>query len=110
MPPRFMSRVQNARLHPEVEPEGIPRSLEPPVQSPGLKWQRGVGQCAMTGSGSDSATGVCASDRLCLIGPAMAAYRTLMMRKPVDKAFMIGNIDRIIPPAAGVRSPDARNS
>ena len=49
-------------------------------------------------------------DRLCLIGPAMAAYRTLMMRKPVDREFMIGNIDRIILPAAGVRSPDARDS
>ena len=44
-------------------------------------------------------------DRLCLIGPAMVAYRTLMMRRPVDREFMIGNIDRIILPAAGVRSP-----
>jgi AcrR family transcriptional regulator len=43
-------------------------------------------------------------EKLCLIGPAMVAYRTLMMRKPVDRAFMIGNIDRIILPAAGVRS------
>ena len=41
-------------------------------------------------------------DRLCLIGPAMVAYRTLMLRKPVDREFMIGNIDRIILPAAGV--------
>ena len=45
-------------------------------------------------------------DRLCLIGPAMVAYRTLMMRKPVDREFMIGNIDRIILPAAGVHSPE----
>ena len=44
-------------------------------------------------------------DRLCLIGPAMVAYRTLMLRKPVDREFMIGNIDRIILPAAGVRPP-----
>lgn len=43
-------------------------------------------------------------EKLCLIGPAMVAYRTLMMRKPVDREFMIGNIDRIILPAAGVRS------
>ena len=49
-------------------------------------------------------------DRLCLIGPAMVAYRTLMLRKPVDREFMIGNIDRIILPAAGVRSPGARDS
>ncbi len=46
-------------------------------------------------------------DRLCLIGPAMVAYRTLMLRKPVDREFMIGNIDRIILPAAGVRSARA---
>ena len=44
-------------------------------------------------------------DRLCLIGPALVAYRTLMLRKPVDREFMIGNIDRIILPAAGVRPP-----
>ena len=44
-------------------------------------------------------------DRLCLIGPALVAYRALMLRKPVDREFMIGNIDRIILPAAGVRSP-----
>jgi AcrR family transcriptional regulator len=42
-------------------------------------------------------------EKLCLIGPAMVAYRTLMMRKPVDREFMIGNIDRIILPAAGAR-------
>ncbi len=41
-------------------------------------------------------------DRLCLIGPAMVAYRTLMLRQPVDREFMIGNIDRIILPAAGL--------
>jgi len=44
-------------------------------------------------------------DRLCLIGPALVAYRTLMLRNPVDREFMIGNIDRIILPAAGVRPP-----
>ena len=43
-------------------------------------------------------------EKLCLIGPAMVAYRTLMMRKPVDREFMIGNIDRIILPAARARS------
>ena len=41
-------------------------------------------------------------ERLCLVGPAMVAYRTLMLRKPVDREFMIGNIDRVILPAAGL--------
>lgn len=44
-------------------------------------------------------------ERLCLIGPALVAYRTLMLRKPVDREFMIGNIDRVILPAAGLPRP-----
>lgn len=39
-------------------------------------------------------------EALCLIGPAMAAYRALMLRKPVDRDFMITVIDRVILPAA----------
>lgn len=39
-------------------------------------------------------------EALCLIGPAMAAYRALMQRKPVDRDFMITVIDRVILPAA----------
>ena len=38
-----------------------------------------------------------------MIGPAMVAYRVLMLRKPVDREFLIANIDRIILPAAGLR-------
>ncbi|MET0780581.1 MAG: TetR/AcrR family transcriptional regulator [Microbacterium sp.] len=48
-------------------------------------------------------------ETLCTVGPAMVAYRVLMLRRPVDREFLIGNIDRIILPAAGVRpltSPD----
>jgi len=41
---------------------------------------------------------------LCMIGPSMVAYRTLMLRKPIDRAFLIANIDGIILPAAGVRA------
>jgi len=40
---------------------------------------------------------------LCTIGPSMVAYRTLMLRKPVDREFLITNIDRVILPAAGLR-------
>lgn len=42
-------------------------------------------------------------ERLCTIGPALVAYRTLMLGKPVDREFLIGNIDDVILPAAGVR-------
>lgn len=41
-------------------------------------------------------------ENLCVIGPAMVTYRTLMLREPVDREFMIGTIDRIILPAAGL--------
>lgn len=41
-------------------------------------------------------------DRLCMIGPAMASYRTLMLRKPVDREFLISIIDGVILPAAGL--------
>jgi len=44
-------------------------------------------------------------EQLCMISPAMVAYRVLMLGKPVDRAYLIGNIDRIILPAAGLR-PD----
>ena len=39
-------------------------------------------------------------EMLCMIGPAMVAYRTLMLGEPVDRDFMIATIDRIILPAA----------
>jgi len=39
---------------------------------------------------------------LCTIGPALVAYRSLMLRKPVDREFLINNIDRIVLPAAGI--------
>jgi hypothetical protein len=42
-------------------------------------------------------------EALCLIGPAMVAYRTLMLREPVDRDFMITTIDRVILPAAFAR-------
>lgn len=42
-------------------------------------------------------------EHLSLIGPALATYRTLMLQQPVDREFLIQNIDRVILPAAGVR-------
>ena len=46
----------------------------------------------------------CDVERLCMIGPALAAYRVLMLRTPVDREFLIANIDEIILPAAGLRA------
>ena len=40
---------------------------------------------------------------LCMIAPAMIAYRVLMLSKPVDREFLVSTIDKIILPAAGVR-------
>lgn len=45
-----------------------------------------------------------AVERLCMIGPAMVAYRVLMLGKPVDREFLIWTIDGVILPAAGLRS------
>ncbi|RUQ98994.1 TetR/AcrR family transcriptional regulator [Labedella endophytica] len=42
-------------------------------------------------------------ERLCTIGPAMAAYRVLMLGRPVDREFLEDTIDGVILPAAGVR-------
>jgi len=41
-------------------------------------------------------------ETLCLIGPAMVAYRVLMLGQPVTRDFMIGIIDTVILPAAGI--------
>lgn len=38
-----------------------------------------------------------------LISPSMAAYRTLILRKPVDRDFLIAMIDGVILPAVGLR-------
>ena len=43
-------------------------------------------------------------DMLCLIGPSMAAYRTLLLREPIDREHLIAIIDRVILPAAGARA------
>ena len=39
---------------------------------------------------------------LCTLGPSLVSYRVLMLAQPVDRAFMIDIIDRVILPVAGV--------
>lgn len=43
-------------------------------------------------------------ERLCMIGPAMVAYSVLMLGKPVDREFLVSTIDKIILPAARLRT------
>jgi AcrR family transcriptional regulator len=43
-------------------------------------------------------------ETLCIIAPAMVSYRVLMLRKPVDREFMIATIDGLILPAVGLRA------
>ena len=42
-------------------------------------------------------------DLLSQVGGAMATHRTLILRKPVDRAFVISVIDGVILPACGIR-------
>ena len=46
-------------------------------------------------------------DALCLVTPAMATYRTLIERKPVDRDFLISLIDGVLLPALGLRAGDS---
>jgi hypothetical protein len=39
-------------------------------------------------------------DLLSTLSPALVSYRTLMLRKPVDRAFLISIIDNVVLPAA----------
>ncbi|WP_223694072.1 TetR/AcrR family transcriptional regulator [Leifsonia poae] len=41
-------------------------------------------------------------ETLALISPSMAAYRVLILRKPVDRAFLISLIDGVLLPAVGL--------
>jgi AcrR family transcriptional regulator len=45
-------------------------------------------------------------ETLSLIGPAMAMYRVLVLKKPVDRAFIISLIDGVLLPALGVPPVD----
>ncbi|MCS5719192.1 TetR/AcrR family transcriptional regulator [Herbiconiux sp. CPCC 205763] len=49
----------------------------------------------------------CDIDTLALVSPSMASYRTLVLKKPVDREFLISVIDGVILPAAGIRSPSS---
>ncbi|RIX27881.1 TetR/AcrR family transcriptional regulator [Amnibacterium setariae] len=42
-------------------------------------------------------------DTIAHISPSMTIYRTIVQRKPVDREFTIGIIDRVVLPALGLR-------
>ena len=42
-------------------------------------------------------------DTIAMVSPSMAAYRVLILRKPVDRDFLISLIDGVILPALGVK-------
>ncbi len=44
----------------------------------------------------------CDIETLSLISPSMAAYRVLILRKPVDREFLISLIDGVLLPAVGL--------
>ncbi|MBT2517871.1 TetR/AcrR family transcriptional regulator [Streptomyces sp. ISL-90] len=44
----------------------------------------------------------CDVETLAILMPAMAAFRTLVLRKPVDREFFVSLIDGVLLPAAGV--------
>ncbi len=45
----------------------------------------------------------CDIDAIALIMPSMAAYRVLILRKPVDKRFLVSLIDGVLMPAVGLK-------
>jgi AcrR family transcriptional regulator len=49
----------------------------------------------------------CDIDALSQITPSMAAYRVLILRKPVDRDFLVSLIDGVLMPAMGLTHPAA---
>ncbi|MFI5039663.1 MAG: TetR-like C-terminal domain-containing protein, partial [Solirubrobacterales bacterium] len=47
----------------------------------------------------------CDIETLALLTPSMASYRVLILRKAVDRAFLISLIDGVLLPAVGLRPP-----
>jgi AcrR family transcriptional regulator len=50
----------------------------------------------------------CDIETLSQVVPAMAAYRVLVLRKPVDREFLMSLIDGVLLPALGLHSRSAR--
>jgi AcrR family transcriptional regulator len=46
-------------------------------------------------------------EQLAILAPSMAAYRVLVLREPVDRAFLLRVLDEILLPAVGIRKAGA---
>jgi len=47
----------------------------------------------------------CDVDTLAMVAPSMSAYRALVLKKPVDRPFLVSLVDGVILPAVGLRAP-----
>lgn len=52
----------------------------------------------------------CDIEQLALLTPSMAAYRVLVLRRPVDRHFLLRVIDDILLPAVGIRRTGAASA
>ncbi|MCU1585874.1 MAG: TetR family transcriptional regulator [Microbacteriaceae bacterium] len=68
--------------------------LEPKVAANRVLMQRAIERGEISAG--------CDIDLLSLITPSMVAYRVLILRKPVDSAFLISLIDGVLMPAVGL--------
>jgi AcrR family transcriptional regulator len=80
--------------NPELAETAFTKMMEPRVKANRIFFQRAIdrGEVAPTVN----------IDRLASVSSAMAFHRNLMMRKPVDRAFLLSVIDDVILPAAGL--------
>lgn len=46
-------------------------------------------------------------EQLAILAPSMASYRVLVLRRPVDRKFLMGVLDDILLPAVGIRKDAA---
>lgn len=51
----------------------------------------------------------CDIDILCQISDSMATHRVLILRKPVDREFLVSLIDGVVMPAVGLGRPSAQS-
>lgn len=89
--------VSMLSTHPELAEAAQAAMIEPRVKVNRFFLQRAIDRGEIRPD--------CDIETLSIVSAAMAAHRTLILRKPVDRAFLISVIDGLILPAAGVAAP-----
>lgn len=79
---------------PELATAAREALIEPRIGANRLIFQRAIDR------GEISAD--CDVEKISMVGPALIAYRVLMLREPINREFMLSVIDGIVLPAAGV--------